>query len=242
MQASLFDSCKSYVQAYASLRDKRATVVKYPAITLSRATGAGGVTIGKKVTEILQNGNRGPVPWTFFDKNLVKKVLEDHDLPQNIQEYMPEDTGSELGNAFEEMLGLHPSSWTLFQHTTDTLLRLATAGHTVIVGRGGSIIASRLPHVLHIRLIAPLEKRTARVQKMFSLTTREARLYIEKADRGRKRYMKSFFECDIEDPEHYHMVLNTGLFTDEEAARLIVSTLKQHESTLEKMEERQSAA
>jgi hypothetical protein len=42
----------------------------------------------------------------------------------------------------EEVLGLHPSGWTLVQHTTKTILRLAGLGHTILVGRG----ATSSPH------------------------------------------------------------------------------------------------
>ena len=43
----------------------------------------------------------------------------------------------------EEVLGLHPSGWTLVQHTTKTILRLASLGHTILVGRGGNVITAR---------------------------------------------------------------------------------------------------
>ena len=33
----------------------------------------------------------GAPPWTIFDRNLVERVLEDHDLPARLAKFMPED-------------------------------------------------------------------------------------------------------------------------------------------------------
>ena len=50
----------------------------------------------------------------------------------------------------EEVLGLHPSGWTLVQHATQTILRLAGLGRAILVGRGANIITARLPNVFHV--------------------------------------------------------------------------------------------
>lgn len=220
MQASLFDSCKAYIRAYAEQRAMEEPEL-LPAITISREAGAGAVTIGEKVKEILQARNKARIPWAVFDKNLVERVLSDHRLPQQIKEFMPEDVRLELNSAVEEVLGLHPSSWSLAEHTTDTILRLAKAGHSIIVGRGGCVIASKLPNVLHVRLVAPVEVRIIHIKKLRGLTEREAGIYVHKADRARHRYVKRFFEAEVDDPLHYHMVLNTGLITYDHAAQMI---------------------
>src|ERR1700744_5816658 len=84
MQATKLDSCKGYLQALAN-RSYAHPQKTFPSITLSRETGAGAVTIGKMVLEILQNESHGPLPWTLFDRNLVEKVIEDHSLPERLK-------------------------------------------------------------------------------------------------------------------------------------------------------------
>ena len=49
--------------------------------------------------------------WAVFDKNLLQKVIDDHNLPQKISEYMKEDKYSNLSSVVQEMLGLHPPRW-----------------------------------------------------------------------------------------------------------------------------------
>ena len=75
--------------------------------------------------------------------------------------------------------------------------------------------------MLHVRLIAPMEARIRRIRKTRNLTEREAAIYIHNADRGRERYVKHYFNEDVADPLHYHMVLNTGLCADRQTAMLI---------------------
>jgi len=220
MHAALFDSCKGYIQAHAD-RPAKPQPSKLPSITISRETGAGAVIIGQKILEIMQADHRGPIPWALFDRNLVEKIIEDHHLPKTIKKFMPENVRFELTSAVEELLGLHPDSWTLLEHTTDTILRLASAGHAIIVGRGGNVITARLKNVLHVRLIAPIELRIQAIQKLHSLTEREAAVYIHKIDRARQRYLRRYFNWDIDDPLNYHLVLNTGLVSHRYAARVI---------------------
>lgn len=222
MKASLFDSCKGYIQTNANQPAVRPPMT-LPTITISREAGAGAVTIGKMALEILQARHPGPVPWALFDRDLVEKVLEDHHLPKTIKQFMPENVVFELTSAVEEMLGLHPDSWTLVQHTADTILRLASAGHVIIVGRGANIVTARLRNVLHVRFVAPVGQRMRHAREFYNLGLEEAEAYVQKTDRARRRYVKQHFDADIDNPLDYHLTLNTGQMTFENAARLIAN-------------------
>ena len=109
----------------------------------------------------LTAGGKTPdgIPWAVFDANLAKQVLEDHKLPANLERFMTEDARLPVEAIVEEVLRLHPSAWTLVEHTTQTILRLAGLGHAILVGRGASVITARLPNVFHVRLVAPLATR-----------------------------------------------------------------------------------
>lgn len=193
-----------------------------PAVTISRQTGAGGVHVGMKLAGYLQEvAPETATPWTVFDRNLVQKILEDHHLPQRIAQYMPEARQSELQNMLEEMLGLHPDAWSLVRQSAETILQLAELGNVILVGRGAHIITSRLRNVLHVRLIAPLERRVQVVMSYHQLTEAAARRFIDEQDHGRRGYVKKFFGRDIDEPLQYHLVLNTGSLSFDEAARLI---------------------
>ena len=225
MQASLFDSCKGYIRAHAD-RPTAHQIAPMPSITISREAGSGGLVIGEKILELLQKENKNPIPWALFDRNLVERVIEDHHLPKTIKRFMPEDITFDLTRGVEAVLDLHPSAWTLVEHTTDTILRLASAGHAIIIGRGANVVTARLPNVLHIRLIAPLELRTQRIREIHNLTEREAALYVHQEDRARHRYVKRSFHVDVDDPLQYHMTLNTGTLSIDTAVRLVADAAR----------------
>lgn len=52
------------------------------AAAISRQTGSGSTRIANKLADYLQAFTPADArPWTVFDKNLITKVLEDHQLP-----------------------------------------------------------------------------------------------------------------------------------------------------------------
>jgi hypothetical protein len=199
------------------------------AITFSRQTGSGAWDIARRLAALLEEtGPPHGKPWAVFDRELVERVLEEHDLPAKLAEFMPEDTISYVQNAVEEVLGLHPPVLELVGKTTETIFRLATVGNVILIGRGANLITRRLRHVFHVRLVGSREKRVQRLQRRFQFSEAEARAFIEKTDRGRQRYLKEYFRADIADPLLYDLTINTDRLSAEQAAELIaVAALEQ---------------
>jgi cytidylate kinase len=193
-----------------------------PFVTVSRQAGAGAETVaGLLAAKLNAQGPQGAQPWTVFDKNLIDRVLADQDLPQEIAKLVEEDKDTTIKAIVGELLGLHPSMWTIFHHTSDTILKLARLGRCIIVGRGGNIVTAKLKGGIHVRLVAPENIRLAHLAKHFGLDEKSAAKYLHEHDEGRRRYVKTNFERDIEDPLLYDAVLNTGLLGFEKTADLL---------------------
>ncbi|MFM8658163.1 MAG: cytidylate kinase family protein, partial [Chthoniobacterales bacterium] len=63
-----------------------------PFVTISRQAGAGAETVARLLAEKLNaQGPKDAQPWTVFDKNLISKVLEDQNMPQEIARHVHED-------------------------------------------------------------------------------------------------------------------------------------------------------
>ena len=107
---------------------------------------------------------RGP----SFDQNIVKAVLEDQGLPKRLEEFIKEEGKPALKDAFEELLGLHPSTPALVQSMSRTIRKLATAGGVVLIGRAAHVICANLSHAFHVRLVAPLESRIQHIARITS--------------------------------------------------------------------------
>jgi hypothetical protein len=182
--------------------------------------------VAEQVVQYLQtHGPEGAASWMLFDRNLLEKVLLDHKLPARLAKYMPEDRISGIQDTLDELFGLHPPTWTLVEKISDTILRLAELGNVVILGRGGNIITSKLPYMLHVRLVGPREERIEFIQTDRKVDKRTATHIVDTEDEGRRRYVKRYFHRDIDDASLYHLVLNTPDMGHATAAQIIAQTM-----------------
>jgi len=235
MAVGVYEKCKRYIESHTAEKVAPSFLPKhlYPAITISRQTGAGAKPVCEKLIEILDEYSAPEnVSWAYFDKNLIEKVLEDHNMPEQIKDFMYETKYNHVNAAVNELLGLKPAEWTIIHKTTDTILQLARMGNVIIVGRGANIITSKLKNTFHIRLIASLEKRIEHMMDLMGFNEKESAAYIKDGDENRKKYFKSYFNVDIEDPLLYHMIVNTDLLTHNGAAYLIAEAVVQKFSHL----------
>jgi cytidylate kinase len=222
------DYFAKYRAYFVSQKDRAplASPAHLPFVTLSRQAGAGAETVARLLAQKLNAQLPADAqPWAVFDKNLIGKVLEDADLPQEIGKHVREDKDTTVRALVGELLGLHPSMWTIFHHTSDTILKLARLGRCIIVGRGAEIITARLKSGIHARLVAPENLRVAHLEKHFGLEAEAAAKYLHEHDEGRRRYVRTNFEKNIDDPLLYHAVLNTGLLSFEQTADLLAGMI-----------------
>ena len=201
--------------------------VPKPAITISRQAGAGAVTVARLVAEQLDKECPGEPsrPWEVFDRNLAAKILEDHDLSAKLEQFMPEDTRFPLTDALEALLGLHPEAWTLKEYATETMRTLAARGNVIVVGRGPAVVTAFLPRILHVRLVAPFDFRVQHFAEFYQTTVEKATHLVREKDEARRRYVKSYFNADVNDPSHYHLIINTKRNGFKGAAQIISYTL-----------------
>jgi cytidylate kinase len=232
MNASIgLDRCLSFINT--QLRNGKATnVLKHEghirAVTISRQAGCGATAVAERLAGLLQAQTPGDeAHWTVFDKNLVERVLEEHHLPQRFARFMPESWSSEIQDTLDELFGLHPPSWILVRQTAETILRLAKLGNVIIIGRAANIITAKLDSVFHVRLVASLENRIKHIQENDHVDRKAAVEFIEREDKGRKRYLRKHYHKDINDPLVYHLVINTDLIGYDAAAQLIGKMVKE---------------
>ncbi len=193
-----------------------------PAITISQRAGSGAHTIAEHLAKLLHQPQPSDSPqWKVFDRQLVEKALEEHDLPKRLAHHMREDRRTYVEDVVDEVLGLRPPSWILVPQIVETIEQILEAGHAIVVGRGSSAIASEMKGIFHVRLVASLAKRIERMQTVHSLTPQEAARFVEAEDRGSRRYARAYFHADIEDEMLYHLVINTDRIPYLDAARLI---------------------
>ena len=221
------EKCRLYIESHKKKKEinYRKLPVR-PCITISRETGTNAKLVSEKLIKILQERSKENEPgWTIFDKNLIEKVLEDHNLPGTLRRLLHEDKVSFFSSMLNEMLSGLPGHWTLIHKTGETILQIASLGNVIIIGRGANIITQNLSNALHVRLIAPLNERVKNFAEVHMLDYKKAKALVEEHDINRMKYIHSVFNKKIDDPSLYHLIVNTRGLTCLQTANIIGSAV-----------------
>ena len=107
--------------------------------------------------------------------------------------------------------------------TAQEIFGLAAKGNVLIRGWGSVYLLRSVPHVLSVRVCAPMEFREAVVMQRLGLKDRAAaRREIERDDAAHNGAMRGMFGIDWTDPAHYTIVLNTARVPVQECVDWIV--------------------
>jgi cytidylate kinase len=219
-----YEKARIYIEKTSSenLKTKKRRLNPGPLITISRETGIGAVAICEKLIEYLNlYAIEDYRDWTYFDRDLIEKVMTDHHLPEHFRKLLAEERTPKIDEWFGEILGITPSKLSLLHKTSHTILKLAETGNIICVGRGAQFITAKLPNSFHIRLVAPLNFRIENSIHLYNLDRKTAVDFIKKEDEERKDFILKYFHKNVEDPHLYHMVINTNLLKIEEIAEMI---------------------
>ena len=218
------DSLKSFIVAtYHRHNESELAPFARPMIAVSRETGSSGEEICKILAEKLgRRLGREKEPWAVFDRNLLQLVLKEMNLSEKVAEFLPEAGSSGIDAFVRELLGVHPSMWTMKEKTNETIDRLARVGNVIIVGRGAHLVTKKYPSAFAVRIVCPLEERVRRVTEREQRSNREeVRDELLREDKEKAEYLKNYFQRNIDDSHDYDLVLNTGHFTPEKAAGIL---------------------
>lgn len=198
-----------------------------PAITIAHQTGAGVRDISPRLGHRLQAMEPPDhSPWTVFDQELIEAVLQEQRWPKELAQKITEEKRLFIDEIMDDLFGLRPPSWELVPKVMETTLRLAMAGHTILVGHGATVVTANLPSVFHVRLTGSLPKRIARTQKRLNLDQAAAAKFVREEDQRRASYLKAHFHAKLDEELHYDLVVNTDRFSDDDTATLIADAAR----------------
>jgi hypothetical protein len=204
----------------------------YPFVTISREYGAGGHGLADTLLNVFeQQESQLFHGWRILDRELCENLIADKNLSMSVRALLSEKYQSELEALVYSLLG-DPSQKTLiYKRLFEVIRTLATFGKVVIIGRAGSFITESLPLGIHVRLVASLETRTARMKSLRG----DSRRQVLQIDRDRARLVKVQFHQDIADPLLYDVVYNTGRLQYDELAQMILTMIRTKISAEEKI-------
>lgn len=115
------------------------------------------------------------------------------------------------------------------------VLEAAEKNNCVIVGRGSSVILNDVQNHFGFRIIASELDRICHLKEELNIDDKAAVKKLNAADKQKRGFLKSFFNCQADDPTITHAVINTSLVDVETAAQMISVLVK--ESVSAKKEE-----
>ena len=207
-----------------------------PFVTLSREPGAGAWTSAQPLTDALNAADPGERPWTWWDRELVEKVAADHHIATPLVESLGESHHSWLMDMFAGLSAAeHPEmadEALVFNKVASTIRALASAGRVVIVGRGGVFITRRMTGGVHVRLVAPLEKRIERMAAHLNLSRETAAAKIREMTKTRDELYRRYWPQEPLRPDLFTATLNTAALAPDVVTRVIVDLVRATEAAL----------
>lgn len=219
-----------------------------PVITISRQLGSGAIYIAQQLAKKLS--------FRYIDKELIVKVAQLANVTLDKIEHFDQDEFDQIKTIFSQMPFPIPGSGIMYPFTaiaymepfwypgtfeegtaiddrkylqlTQTVIRnFAEEGNVIIMGRGGCILLKEFPQTVHLRIVAPLERRIEwATQEELNIDKSKAKEIIEKKDKARAEYLKHFYSANWDDPLFYHLILNTGQIALDDAVDTITTLVE----------------
>jgi cytidylate kinase len=186
-----------------------------PVITVSRGLGSGGTEVAETVARRLK--------FHLFDREIIDRVATEAGVHQHLVEALDEGTRSGIEQWMEGVL--HSRIFTAEEFIPALgrgFITMARAGSAVIMGRGANFFLAGEP-ALHLRMVAPMEYRVARVMRVLGIGRKDAEKEVRRADRDRTRFVERYLRRDIDDPTSYHLVLNLEVVGLDQAVDTVIS-------------------
>lgn len=234
-----YDRIKTFLDAvtYETQRTPGPDIRKgrYPFITISRETGAGGHTLAKAIELEMEKRTQDPLffqGWQTFDRELIKMVADNPNLHVSFQSLMTSEYHSRMQDFIEGILLGTTEQDAVLSEIFRMMRTMAAFGKVIIVGRGGAWVTRGLPGGLHLRLVAPVEHRIKTMMRLLGTNEKEALDTIAKGDKDRARLVAACFGKDITDPLLYNVVWNTAVVPIAEIARVTCDMIKTRASEM----------
>lgn len=199
-------------------------------ITISRQFGAGGWTLGERLSKRLG--------YRYVHEDLIREVAAKADVSSDQVRAIEERGTSKLMRFLDKIVTtsyierLISDKYGFVDEkiyvdvVRSIIQELYEQGNIVIIGRGGQYILGGFADTWHLLLVGDLPHRKRFVMNKYKMKEHEAEKVIKNRDRTRIRFL-GFFEEDKspDDPLFYDLVLNMSRLSMEKAEELVFNLI-----------------
>lgn len=209
--------------------EKRA-IKTVPFVTLSRQYGCMAYELAESLANRL-NMEKPEWHFTVYDRDITTQLAEQEMIETDVINRLSERKRGAIEDWADSMIGGKPPEIQVFYRLARMLCSIASLGHAILIGRGGSAITRKIPGGIHIRLIAPVDWRIENLKKDPERASEANRAFIKQADLERENFVRKYLGIDANDPELYHLIINTQKLTMDDQVDMIVRlALKTYEA------------
>jgi cytidylate kinase len=227
--AASLDAVRSAVRAMAASHRGEPPAARgaalQPVVTISRQAGVTASAVSRRLVDILNHRHPGPTPWMEFDRQLVERIAADHNLSEDLVARFDERDRSWFEHFTAGITG-SATGTDIAMKSAKTIRALAKVGRAVIIGRAGQSILAGMKHVVHVRLVAPLEWRAAQYPRDVDAAPDANEQTLRRIDIERARYVKQHFNRDVNDPLLYDLIINMARVGTDRAAHTIAQSVE----------------
>jgi cytidylate kinase len=210
---------KRYIEEKESVQ--RLSKTPGPVITISRQVGCNGLKLAKILAGQL-NSLQPVKEWKVLSKEILvasaNKLNMDLEEVRKTMKQSEKYTFSEILKAFNDKN--FKSEQKITKTIIDTILKFATEGYCVIVGRDGHMITRDIEKSLHIRLLAPMDYRVKNIMENNQLSRLKAIEFINRVEQEREAFRKSIRPSFMQE-ELFDITINLEAFSDDEVLQII---------------------
>ena len=197
-----------------------------PLVTISREYGSGGRIIGKLVAEKLG------VP--FYDREIIDLAVEESGFSREMIESAELKAKSSFAYSLASTVSFGESvsggslsvNEKLFLAQFDVIKKIGDSGEGVIVGRCADYVLRDTPGVTNVFIYSEMEERIKRCVEVYGDDPAKVKHTIATYDKARQNYY-NYHTCQKwGDYRNYNLIINSYCISEEEAADLIVSYVR----------------
>ena len=199
-------------------------------ITISRQFGAGGKTLGSMIARELG--------YTFADSEVIERIAEAANVTPTYVEGVEKEAGTNLTRIINKMVNKslvdrvlggergYMDEQIYLDYLVVIISQMAEEGDVVMLGRGSQYILHDHPEATHILLVDELENRIRFMMKHYELNHKKAAQVVAAEDKRRANLYNRLGKSDFDDPNLYHLVLNMGRFSLDQALKTVTDYVR----------------
>lgn len=187
-----------------------------PAVTISAGYGAGGSIVAPRLAQRLG--------YPVLDRAISSRVADQlhvsveeaecgekkRTIVERFFSVLAPMAGGVIGvDAEGRPIPLPPDDARQFRSRAEAIIREALPDGVVVLGRAGAAMLAREPGVLRVRLFGPKEARIRQAAQVEGISVEDAAARLPEVDRARAHYVRRLYDRDIDDPELYHLQIDS---------------------------------